>query len=289
MSGKIKIGGLVFAASLVVLWAWFAYGQGAPGDPCGGHYAGEGLKALFSDTYIDIDPSNPGSTMTYYSNITNDYPGVYYHYVVPGGDCVFLFRNGHIIVSPNTSVNGRYVNMSFVGAPTNPQPTSPPCGNAYFLNGTPMQPTGIVFRSGGGYTGSRKTNGDLVLTAMGINPNLGGMSPGQTLYCDFGAWTFTVEDDPSTPSYDESLDTYIFETRPVSVYYGMVDGKLRWVFRPIPEAFWIRVETKTKKTVTVTETPYANSMYRQIISNGRGSCNHGTFYFPFELILERLH
>jgi hypothetical protein len=287
MSGKIKIRGLVCATALIFLFAGISFGQKKGSqDPCGGHYVGEGLKAVFSESYTDIDPLHPGSTMTYYSNITNDIPGVYYEYWVPGGDCVFLFRNGHIVVSPNTSVNGRHVNMSFVGIPKIPSPTY--CGKAYFLDGTPIQPTGIVFRSGGGYTGSRKPNGDLVLNAMGINPNLAGMLPGETLYCDFGAWTFTVEDDPSTPSYDESLDTYMFETRPVSVYYGMVDGKLRWVFRPIPEAFWIRVETKIKKTVTVTETPYENSMYRQIISNGRSSCNHGTFYFPFELILERL-
>ena len=288
MSGKIKIGGLVLAAVLIVLFAGIFFGQGAPGDPCGGHYAGEGLKAMFSESYIDIDPLHPGSTMTYYGNITNDVPGLNYEYRVPGGDCVFLYRNGHIIVSPNTSVNGRYVNMTFVGTPKDPQPASPPCGNAYFLDGTLMQPTGIVFRSGGGYTGSRKTNGDLVLTALGINPNLEGMLPGQTLYCDFGAWTFTVKDDPNT-AYDESTDTYLFETRPVSVYCEMINGKQRWIMRPIPEPFWIRVETKKGKTViSVTETLNQNSMYRQIISSGRASCNHGTFYFPFELILEKL-
>jgi hypothetical protein len=286
MSGKIRICGLVFAVSLICLFAGISPGT-PPDDPCGGHYVGEGLKAMFSESYVDVDPAHPGSTLTYFSNITNDIPGAYYQYWVPGGDCVFLFRNGHIVVSPNTSVNGRFVNMSFVGTPKDSQPTSPPCGNAYFLDGTPIQLAGIVFRSGGGYTGSRKPNGDLVLTAMGINPDLGGMSPGETLYCDFGAWTFNVNDDPSTPSYDESLDTYLFETRPVSVYYGMVDGTLKWIFRPIPEPFWVHVETKQKKTVIVTETYNENSMFRTIISNGRGSCNHGSFYFPFELILER--
>jgi hypothetical protein len=286
MSGKIKIGGLVVASALVVLGAWFAFGQ-ASQDPCGGHYAGEGLKALFSDTYIDIDPSNPGSTKLYYSNITNDFPD-YYQYKVPGGDCVYWYRNGHIVVSPNTSVNGRYVNMTFEGTPAKPQPTSPPCGKAYFLNGTPMQPTGIVFRSGGGYTGSRKANGDLVLTAMGINPNMLGMSPGQTLYCDFGAWTFTVADDPST-EYKENMDYYSFEMRPVSVYCTMVNGKKRWIFRPIPESFWIRVETKKgNKVIGATETQYTDSMYRTIGSNGYSSCYHGSFYFPFELIIEQL-
>jgi hypothetical protein len=284
MCGKIKVLVLAFVATVALLIAGGSSGQVSQ-DPCGGHYAGEKLKALFSESYVEAG-------VTYNSSITNDVTGLYYEYWVPGGDCVFLFRNGHIVVRPHTAVNGRYVNMAFITGTPPPKPaTVPPCGNTYFMDGT-GNPFGIkdfYLRTGGGYTGSRNANGDLVLLAQGINPNMTAMLPGDTIYCDL-VISFWVYDDANTSGYDESvLDSYMVESRPVSIYCELFEGKTRWRFRPIPEAFLVRIETwKGKNLISVTETQSDNSMYRKITSNGRSSCNHGWFYFPFELIVERL-
>jgi len=281
MSGKIKILGLVCVAVLAVLFAGVSLGT-LPDDPCGGHFVGEGLRALFSESY------NEGG-VTYNSSIFNDVPGYFYKYQVPGGDCVFYFRAGQIEVGVDKSRNGRYVNIRFDGTKENPEPLY--CGKPYFIDGTGIdfnRAATFIFRTAGGFTGSRDDNGQLVLTGTGGRLDLGAMSPGQTSFCSIWV-TFSVADDPST-AYNESLDFYDFEQTPVKVYYGLVDGTLKWVIRPIAEPYWIYTEIKKgNKVIGVDKSYYSlGTLYRFILSNARSLCKHGTFYFPFELILERL-
>jgi len=80
MSGKIKIGGLVLAAALGVLWAWFAYGGGPSKNPCGSQVVGVGLKAVFLPQYVDLgvdrdDPSY-GYPRTWDTIIQHDVAGL---------------------------------------------------------------------------------------------------------------------------------------------------------------------------------------------------------------------
>jgi hypothetical protein len=285
MSGKIKILGLVCAAALAILLAGISLGA-PPDDPCGGHYVGEGLKAVFSSSYYE-----DGNPVPFDCNIFNDLPGYYYQYQVSGGDCVFLFRAGHIVVGVNKDSNNpydRYVNMRFLGNKLDPGDSS--CGNAYFMDNMGIngaRAAGFTFRTTGGFVGSRDDNNELVLTSTGVRLNFGAMSPGQTLYCSIWV-TFSVVDDPDTIDVNEALDSYDLGQQPVKVYYGLRDNQLKWVITPITEDYWIYTVTKKGKTITTKKTEYpGGTLYRDIISNGRIGCNHGTFYFPFELILER--
>jgi len=282
MSGKlIKIAGVIGVFALAVLGAGPAPVQQS-NDPCGGHYVGDGLKGHFSTQYMEAG-------ILYQSAITNDIESYDYAYRIPDGDCVFYFREGHIGLAVEKLRNGRYVNIRFDGEKKTT--TGAACApNPYFLsddlgiNGDRAKR--FFFRTTGGFTWFRDSQGKLILRPMYDNLDFEAMTPGQTAYCYITS-NFTIMDVSTTP-YDESVDVYDIELHPVKVEYGLVDGTLKWVIRPIAEPYTIRIETKVKKTVVVTETSFSDSMWRTVISNHRTNCVHGLFYFPFELILEKL-
>jgi hypothetical protein len=307
MSGKIKIGSLVLAAALVVLWAWFAYGQ-ANQDPCGGKYAGEGLKATFLGQYLDYElhPAVPGypATILWDSNITNGNAS-YYQYKVPGGDCVFLYRNGHVIVgigwpSTDQGINhDRYVNMRFDWeAPGD-------CGKvsrsdpAPFMTGEVVQTKPIQFWTGNGFTASRGFQGIpgdpnyppdaniLFLTDANALLNFGALTPGQTYYFQLMV-RFMV------PGYNK---WYRLDTQ-VKVYYGPFDdgsGGFGWEITPIHESYYVQPVTKVGKKLVPYGKPtkHESSVYHQELCSmppdglSFDAC-FGQFNFPFKLRLERL-
>lgn len=283
MSGKIKIGGLVLAAALVVLGAWFVFGQGAPGDPCGGHYAGYGLRATFLSEYWDyeldpVDPKNP-ETILWQSNIKNG-NATYYQYLVPGGDCIFFYRNGHVIVGISWPVewtkisHERYVNMLFDYKGPGECGGSP----APSMNGV-VQTEAIQFWTYKGFTGTRQSNGELLLTSMNALLNFDALIPETTSYCDITI-KFRLKGDS---------EGYVMSDR-FKVYYGPFDeGGFGWEISPIHEAYDVQEVIKVgKKLVPYGDpVPNQNSVNEGVASITSGSC-YGIFSFPFKLRLERL-
>lgn len=283
MSGKIKIGGLVCAAALVVLCAGLFFGQ-ANQDPCGGRYAGEGLKATFLSQYFDyeLNPGNPTNPLNilWQSNITNGNAS-YYQYMVPGGDCVFLYRNGHVIVGVGWPLNNpdinhdRYANMRFAyrGA-GGCDPVTP---RADFMNGSEVPTAAIQFWTGNGFTATRP-GGKLLLTSTNALLNFGALSPGMTYY-------FQLMVRFKVPGYAEE---YRFDTQ-VKVYYGPFDnGGFGWEITPIHESYDVQLVTKVGKKLVPygAPTPHESSVYHQDLGSSFGAC-YGQFYFPFKLVLER--
>jgi hypothetical protein len=262
VSGKIKLRGAIWTAVLSVLFAGFFFGQGAPGDPCGGHYAGQGLKAMFRTAY-DAGTCNAGNC-----NIQNDQEWLYYQYQVPGGDCIYLFKAGHVIVGIGNS--GRHVKINFEkvinGDCTFPYAT---CDTQSFM-----------LRTDVGFTPSRGYQNDpnvLVLTSTNARLNFNAMTPGQTYYCQTSI-KFRVAGDPL--EYQNHFQA--------KVYYGFVDGVLRWVITPIDEPYWVYVVTKVGKKLVPVDPPtwHESSVYAGI---GSDTCDYyGTYCLPFKLILERL-
>ncbi len=286
MSGKIKASGLALAVALAFFGTWFAFGQ-ASQDPCGGRYAGEGLRATFLSQYWDYelapaDPKNP-ATILWESNITNGNAS-YYQYLVPGGDCVFLYRNGHVIVGISWPVenanisHARNINMRFVyKGPGDCDPLSPP---GAFMNGSVVQTEAIQFWTGNGFTATRRPDGKLLLTGTNALLNFGALTPERTYYCQIMV-RFRI------PGDDEE---YRFDTQ-VKVYYGPFDaGGFGWEITPIHESYDVQMVTKVGKKLVPSgdPTPHESSVYHQEIgSQPSGDC-YGQFYFPFKLRLERL-
>jgi hypothetical protein len=283
MQTKGAIGVLTLGLAVLAAVAFIGASSGdLAEDPCDGHYVGQGLKAIFSDSYND-------GGVAYESSLVNDIPGFSYQYAVPGGDCVFYFRNGHVVVRADRTKNGRFVNMRFFGEQN--VPTGTLCApNPYFLDPGVVEgtwPRWFYFRTAGGYAWTRDGQGKLVMTGTGVNLDFMAMTPGQVGYCD--TWLhFGVMNDDNT-AYDESSDEYWLSGDPVQVTYGPVAGVLKWIIRPIAEPYTVRALTKVKKQVIVTETSFSNSLFRTMISNMRSTCFHGAYYFPFELVLERLN
>jgi hypothetical protein len=283
MSGKIKLYGLVLVGVLAGVLAVLT-ANGSPGvvadDPCGGHYVGEALKAVFSESYTEGDTA-------YESAIYNDVKDFWYSYAVPDGDCVFYFRNGHVGLTVDRGRNLRYVKMRFDGEPK--YPTGDLCApNPYcFAPGVNEDswPRRFYFRTSTAYNWFRE-GGKLILKTALTGIDFPAMVPGDIAYCE-SLMRFWVLDVFNTP-YDESSDEYWSSNEPVKVTCELEGGVVRWVIRPIAETYTIRTETKVKKSVVVNDTTYSNSLWRNFISGIRRSCDHGTFYMPFELIFKRL-
>jgi|GEM_PF-1529116 len=308
MSGKIKIGGLVFAAALVALGAWFAFGQ-ANQDPCGGKYAGEGLKATFLPQYSDlaVEPSDPlyPYVRLWNSNITNGNAS-YYQYKVPGGDCVFRYRNGHVIVGvgwplENPDINhDRYVNMRFVrqgdgGCPKEGEEGY--CPPPAFMNGGEVHTTSIQFWTGNGFTATQGFEGIpgdpdyppdaniLFLTDTKALLNFGALTPGQTYYFQL-MLKFSI--------VGETGIYYRWDSQ-YKVYYGPFDdgsGGFGWEITPIHEPYYVQPVTKVGKKLVPYGKPtyHESSVYHEELASisVAQSCCLGQFYFPFKLRLERL-
>jgi hypothetical protein len=295
MSGRIRIHGLVFATALVVLCAGQSFGQGRA-DPCGGHYAGEGLKATFLESYGDlILPGEPGyippgelgypAITTWLSNITNGNANSY-PYLVPGGDCVYLYRNGHVIVGVGWPLewpdinHERYVNMRFEqkdGGVCNPVATL-----ASFMDGSVVHTRAIQFWTGGGFTPTRGADNKLLLTGTAVNLNWGAMIPGETYYCGIMV-RFVIEGDVNE-------EEYRFDTE-VKIYYGPLNnGSFGWEISPIHEPYDIQPVTKVRKQVVPSgePIPHESSVYHQELHSQTSNGCWGRFYFPFKLVLERL-
>ncbi len=263
MSGKIKIIYLVCAAALTLLLSGIFFGQ-ASEDPCGGHYAGEGLKAKFESLY-GASICNNGSC-----NVLNDTEGMYYQYMVPGGDCVFLFRAGHVFVGIGNS--GRHVFMKFDQTIDGPECPPIPYGTSNSQEFTLR--TDVGFKASRGYQNDPDV---LVLTSTNARLNFGAMTPGLTYYCQTSI-KFKVPGDPT-------LYQHHFQSK---VYYGYVEGVLRWVITPINEPYYVYLVTKVGKKLIPVDPPtwHESSVYAEI---GSDTCDYyGTYCFPFKLILERL-
>ncbi len=290
MAGKVRLCGLVLAAALSVLAAGALTGGASPGlvadDPCGGHYVGMGLKATFSASYYEGD-------VPYESSITNDPSGelgLPYRYSVPDGDCVFYFRNGHVGLTVDRMRNDRYVKMAFLGEPS--FPTGTYCArNPYFLRpgvSPDLWPNWFYFRTSTAYTWSRDSQMKLVLQKASTGIDFPAMSVGDVAYCDTNLRFRIMDDSGPDSDYDESIDEYWASNDIVKVECVLMDGVVKWRIRPIAEGFTVHSETKVKNKIVVNDVSYSNSLFRTVISGPRTSCLHGTFYFPFELIMEPL-
>ena len=275
MSGKIRIGGLVFAAALIVLGAWFAFGQ-ANQDPCGGHYAGEGLKALFWPSYGLATCNSSGNC-----NVLNDIEGQYYRYMVPGGDCIYLYRDGHVFVGIGNSGRDVVINIDQFSGGSCPFP---------YPNGT-YHTTEFSLRTGNGFTPSIGFKGDeanptpdpnaLVLTDTNAKFNFKALKTGETYYCQTSI-KFKLG---SSILYEHHFQA--------KVCYGVLQetGALGWRVTPIDEYYYVYDVVKVGKKLIPVEpaTKHDSSVYGTIISaNCPDNKNHGTYCLPFKLILERL-
>lgn len=297
MSGKIKV--LVLVAALACLFVGLSFGQ-ANQDPCGGHYRGEGLKATFLSQYYDlaVEPADRfyPNVRLWDSNITNGNAS-YYQYMVPGGDCVFLYRDGLVIVGigwplDDPDINhDRYVHMRFAWK------AAGDCGNipfsdlAPFMNGSIVQIAPIQFRTGNGFTASRRPDGSLFLTDSKALLNFGALTPGQTYYFQLMV-RFMV------PGHAE---WYRFDTQ-VKVYYGPFydgNGGFGWEISPIHEPYYVQPVTIVKNKLVPKGDPtyHESSVYHQELCSTSEPDNYwglpfdacyGQFYFPFKLRLERL-
>jgi hypothetical protein len=260
MSGRIKIRGLAWTVAVAILFAGIAYGQ----DPCGGHYVGEGLRALFAPLY-DAPTCNGGGC-----NVLNDMDGVYYQYLVPGGDCIFLFKAGHVIVG--IGMSGRTVVMNLDQRIDGPD--CPPIPYETLTTQSFQLRTGFGFTASRGYLGDPDT---LVLTSTNATLNFAKMTPGQTTYCQISI-KFSVANDPA-------LYEHHFQAK---VFYGFTGGALRWVITPIDEPYWVYGVTKVGKKLVRIEPPtdHVSSVNAEIGSDYCGY--YGTYCLPFKLIFERL-
>jgi hypothetical protein len=285
MSKKVKLRVLIMAGVLAgvaaIIIATGSAGVAAD-DPCDGHYVGAALKATFSPSYTD-------NGVLYEGNILNDDEYTWYRYAVPDGDCVFYFRNGHVGLTVDRYRNGRYVKMRFDGTPK--YPTGDLCAkNPYFFDGSADEnswPRRFYFRTSTRYNWSRE-DGRLILKNASTGIDFPALVPGDVAYCVsfIHFWVMDIND----PDFDldESLDEYWSSNAWVKVTCELRDGVVSWVIRPITEPFTIRTETKVKGSIKVSDTTYTDSLFRNFISGIRASCDHGTFYFPFELIFQRL-
>jgi hypothetical protein len=308
MSGKARIGSLVLAAALAVLGAWFAFGQ-ANQDPCGGKYAGEGLKATFLPEYWDFEliippppqvPQNP-NTVLWSSNITNGNASCY-QYIVPGGDCVFRYRNGHVIVGVGWPLewninHDRYVNLRFrrQGDGNCPKPgENGYCPLPPFMGGAELVHTSAIqFWTGNGFQESRGYKGDqthpadpniLFLTATNALLDFGALTPGQTYY-------FQMTLKFKIAGYNEEFRS----DSQYKVYYGPFNdgsGGFGWEITPIHEAYYIQLVTKVGKKLVPNGPPtyHESSVYHEELGSSTvaQSCCLGQFNFPFKLRLQRL-
>ena len=285
MSKKVKLYVLIMAGVLAGVAA-IIIAKGSAGvaadDPCDGHYVGAALKATFSPSYTD-------NGVLYEGNILNDDEYTWYRYAVPDGDCAFYFRNGHVGLTVDRYRNGRYVKMRFDGTPK--YPTGDLCAkNPYFFapgadeNSWPRR---FYFRTSTRYNWSRE-DGKLILKNASTGIDFPALVPGDVAYCVsfIHFWVMDVNDPDF--DYDESQDEYWSSNELVKVTCELRDGVVSWVIRPITEPFTIRTETKVKGSIKVSDTTYTSSLFRNFISGIRTSCDHGTFYFPFELIFQRL-
>jgi len=304
MSGKIKIGGLAFAATLVVSLAWLAFGQVSK-DPCDGHYVGQALQAKFLSQYTE-------NGIVYNGNIVNDLENTWYRYFVPGGDCIFLFRAGHIIVSIDESESGRYVGMHLDKEVDNrlcecgdPDLMCPDCYAFDFMkDGMFFQRPRIINETPKFVAFERLINFDmklryklaptwddpnhpgvLVLSGAGFDVNFGGMAPGDTMYLA-DAITFTV-----FPVLDPEKPITYYQNSQVKVTYGELgEGGLGWEVTPIHEPFYYvtykKVWIDKKHYVMEPEYTFHNTSLFRDISTSLGT-GGDVFYFPFKLIIKR--
>jgi hypothetical protein len=114
------------------------------------------------------------------------------------------------------------------------------------------------------------------------------MSIGQTKYvCGRGNTVqFRTTDDPDTKNYDESVDLYALFQEPqffeVKGTDWDGDGLLDWIITPFAEHFKVKEDDGT-----YTDYPYG-CLPRRVTSSAYRSCDHGTFWMPFELKIARM-
>jgi len=292
MIGKRKV--LVWActAAMALLCAGLSFGQ----NPCGGVYKGEGLKATFWPTYSDLDPQNPDPNVliSFTGKILNDFGLIPYEYIVPGGDCVFLYDRGHIVVDVNRreKLDGtdedRYVQIDLELAQ-----------NSGFCENTPgplrlahLHTVSFHVLTEKEFMGTRE-NGKLILscTKYGWNYlNFATLTPGRTYYTQLSV-TFMVYGDPNT---------YRFDTQ-AKVFFGDLvnsTGGPGWEITPIHKPYMVRVITmKGKKIAQIDNTDHFPSVYQAMGGCPEGAPwkpgptwqpGDGVFFVPFKLVLERL-
>ncbi len=295
MSGKIKLFGFAGAAALVIVCAGQSFGQ-ANQDPCGGHYVGQALQAKFLSQYTE-------NGITYDSNIANDLEDVWYRYFVPGGDCIFLFRLGHIVVGIDQSESGRYVAMHF-----EKDEDIPACSDFAFMNDNILferpriinnQPTYVQFEQVIEFQTMLRYRlalapdnpndpGKLVLTGGGYDVNFGAMTPGQVMYCADGV-TFKVYPitDPENPiTYHQNSQVKV-TYRELTASEG---GGLGWEVTPIHEPFYYLTYKKEwidkRHYNLVPQYTYHNTSLCRDISTSTRACGD-IYYCPFKLIIKR--
>jgi len=291
MSEANKFRSLAGAAVMFLVFAGVSYAQ----NPCGGTYRGEGLKAMFWPAYEDFDPQNPVPTsMSFAGKILNDFDLLPYEYIVPGGDCVFLYHRGQVVLDVNRpeELDGtdedRYVQMNLALLPN-----SDYCGNTpETLRMAHLHTVAFHFLTEKELIGTRE-NGKLILSYPKYGwsyLNFATMTPGHTYYAQI-SFTFKVYGDPNEYAIDSQA----------KVFYGDLvnsTGRPGWEITPIHEPYVVRVITMKGKNVVKTEdTDHPPSVYQSMGNCPEGEAwtpgpdwlpGQGIYLFPFKLILERL-
>jgi hypothetical protein len=286
----LKIGSLALVGVVLVLGTVAA--QKTTG---GGGTADIPLKAILSEGPIGAYPT---------AKITNDYPGLWYaHQGTKSG------QNQVLISQPGSTgrflfviygTTGRWLNLyldSILYAPV-PIANLPPeydCLQPYFIYPQilPVIKTTAISISTTleckyiSHTDETGTWAELVPYSKQYL-NFAKMSKGQTKYvCGRGNTVqFRTTDDPATANYDESVDSYNLFQEPqyftVKAGDWDQDGIMDWIITPFVERF------KNKEADgTWTDYPYG-CVPRRVTSSYFRSCDHGTYFMPFELKIARL-
>jgi len=283
MSGKIKIGGLVLVAALVVLAGIIlvlnANAQKGKGWPA------PNAKARF----ISGDTVIPGIL----NKIVNDDPAAYYENV---GNNTISIGDPHWIVSIHTDrLSSRYVNLYFdnvVSGPGQNLPTA--CAKPYFIYPviTPVTTTHLYMKGSGELELIPDPNDPDYPTLQTKDSwlNFDNMTEGQETITYATWFYFHVPDLKSTKGTDESRVIYSFiDCKWVKVKaYDCYGGKAnRWVFKPITEPFKRRPWDWDGVTDIWIYHP-EGSIPHEFISNSMSKCDHGTYRMPWELEIVRI-
>jgi len=294
-----KIGALALLAVLIV-WGTMAAQKTVVAAGSGG---GQDipLKATFSAG--SFGPYGPFGYLD--SKISNDLNSPYVHQGTKTGQNQILIvqpsvRGNLMMVVYRSAPGNRYMNlyfdkMLFSPVPIGTLPTDwQECLEPYFIYPTiqyPIQTT--YFRI---YTGMEcrrfdyvDENGnpyaDLVPTTKYLNFTK--MLPGETKYVTSAAncIQFRTTNNPGTPNYDESYDSYGLFHEPYYfvVQAGNQNGIAYWTIKPFAERF----KAVDKEDGLLKDHDYG-CVPRRVVSGISRDCDHGTYMMPFELKIERL-
>jgi hypothetical protein len=247
------------------------------------------LKAIFTDGL----------------KITNDHSGVSYAHqgTKPGQNDILISSQTGRLIFVVYGNSGRFVNLHLDDVLADPVPVENlpsecDCVPPYFIYPEIHQvvPTTYIIISTT-FECQKITHEDNTGTWAELIPssrdylNFATMTKGQTAYvCGRGnTIQFRTTDDPTTTNYDESVDLFSLFQEPqfFTVTAGDWDGDtvMDWTVTPFAERY--KAVAKVNNVPTLLDFPLGG-VPRRMTSSAYRSCDHGTFFMPFELKLARL-